>query len=109
MAVSIRLDPEDLLAETEYCLNSLFMYNGFSPSECLYGCNPSPVFHEESECLAQLGSDSTSFYEHAQVRAKAIALFHQALLHSGLARINTSRPRSDDQKHYKVGEWVDMA
>ena len=84
------------------------MYNGFSPYECLYGCNPSPVFHEDSECLAQLGSDSTSFYEHAQVRAKAIAHFHQALLHTGLARINTSRPRSDDQKHYKVGEWVDI-
>jgi hypothetical protein len=86
----------------------MLLYGGYSPYECLYGCNPSPIFSEESEFLAQLGSDSTMFYEHAQVRAKAIAHFQQALIHTGLARVNTSRPRADQQKAYKIGEWVDV-
>ena len=105
---AIRTEPLDIVAECEFALNTLLMYGGYSPYECLYGCNPNPIFHEESEHLGQLGSDSILFFEHAQVRARAIAHFHQALLHTGLARVNTSRPRADDQRTYKVGEWVDV-
>ena len=103
----IEVEPDDLVAEAEYCLNSHLLYGGYSPYECLYGCQPSPVFWDETEHLGQLGTDSVSFFEHAAVRAKAIAHFHQSLLATGLARVNTSRPRSDEQRTYKVGEWVD--
>ena len=104
---NISYEPEDLVAECEFCLNTLLMYSGYSPYECLYGCNPNPLFDEESEHLAQLGSDSIAFYEHAQVRAKAIAHFQQALLTAGLQRVKTGRPRADEQRTFRIGQWVD--
>ena len=104
----IAYEPEDLASEAEYCLNSLLNYGGYSPYECLHGCNPNPLFDDESEYQAQLGSDSIAFFEHAQIRAKAIAHFHQALLHSGLQRVKTARPRADEQRSFTIGQWVDV-
>ena len=40
---AIQVEPQDLAAECEFVLNSMLLYGGYSPYECLYGCNPSPV------------------------------------------------------------------
>ena len=104
---AIICDPEDYLAEAEYCLNTQLSYGGYSPYEVLHGVNPTPIFDDESEFQGQLGVDSIPFYEHQLVRAKAIAAFHSALLQNGLSRAMKARPRKEAQQLYKVGSWVD--
>ena len=77
-----------------FALNSQLYYGGFSPYEVLFGANPTPIWHDESEAIGQLGSEGTAFYEHQIIRARAIAMFHQSLLLSGLARLYHARPRT---------------
>lgn len=107
-AEAIVADPEDQIAESEFCLNSQLSYGGFSPYECLHGCQPHPIFDDESESLNQQGSICANFYEHQAVRAKAIAHFHQSLLACGLNRLQVSRPRKDQQQAFSIGQWVDI-
>ena len=104
----IKFDNEDVIAEIQFALNSQLFYSGFSPYEVLYGANPNPIWTDETESINQLGSEGVAFYEHQIVRAKAIAIFHQSLLISGLARVNHARPRTTEQQLFVPGQWVDV-
>ena len=74
----------------------------------LFGANPNPIWTDETESINQLGAEGVAFFEHQIIRAKAIAVFHQSLLLSGLARVNHSRPRTTDQQLFTPGQWVDI-
>ena len=69
---AISFENEDLVSETEYVLNTQLSYGGHCPYECLFGCLPNPLITDESEWLQQHGIDAGGFYEHSQVRARAI-------------------------------------
>ena len=60
----ITIDPHDLAAEGQICINTQLSYGGHSPYECLFGCQPTPLFDDEAEHINQLGSSSLAFYEH---------------------------------------------
>ena len=100
----ILAEDHDICAEVQIALNTQLSYGGHTPYECLYGCLPTPLFSDESEYVSQLSQEGSAFYEHTQVRAPAISVFQQALLQHGLARSLHSRPRSDIQRSYRIGE-----
>jgi hypothetical protein len=58
------VEPEDAIAELQHCCNTQLFYNGFSPYEVVFGCNPSPLLSDESEFVMEI----PLFYEHQLVR-----------------------------------------
>ena len=100
--------PEDIVAEIMFCVNSQLYYGGYSPYEVLFGCNPTPILNDETEWMGQLGAETTPFYEHQLIRARAIAVFQQSLIVTGLARVRTARPRTSEQHTFAVGSWIDI-
>jgi hypothetical protein len=101
-------EPEDSIAETQFALNSQMQYEGFSPHECLLGCNPHPLVDDESEFVSQHSDSSHGFYEHQIIRSRAIAVFHQAMLHQGMTKAVKGRTRTNQQALFKPGDWVDI-
>ena len=101
-------DAEDAAAECQYAVNSLMQYRGSSPYSCLFGQEPSPIFEEASDFLSSNVDDCLGFYEHHQVRAKAVQVFHEALLQQRLERALDARARTDYQGSYRIGQWVDI-
>jgi hypothetical protein len=102
------VDPADVVAEAEFCLNTQLQYNGFSPYHCLYGHNPVQLLNDETEHMGQLGSQLSPYFEHAAIRAHATAAFQQALVQQGLARVNKARYRPANQTSYRIGQWCDV-
>ena len=96
------VDPADVVAELQFCVNSQLFYQNFSPYEVLFGTNPSPLHSDESEFLV----DVPLFYEHQLIRAKAQAVFQQSLILAGVSRANNSRSRPS--VNFPVGSWVDV-
>jgi len=106
---TIRLDPADLAAECQYCLNSQLSHRGVSPYVCLFGIEPSPIFKDDaSEISSMVLSEGLPFYQHQQVRMRAVASFQGSLLQHRLARATVARPRSSQDEALKPNMLVDF-
>jgi hypothetical protein len=83
------VEPEDVFAELQHCINTQLVYSGFSPYEIVFGANPNPVLQDENEII----TDTPLFYEHQLVRMKALNVFQQSLIVAGMNRLSHTRPR----------------
>ena len=104
----IVLEPEDLAAECEYCMNTQLSYAGVTPYSCLYGVLPPNILDVELDTLASFQEDCLPFYQHQLIRCRSLQSFHQALLTQRLDKTihGQSRPNADFK--YKKGDWIDV-
>ena len=106
---TIHLEPADLAAECQFCLNSQLSYKGVSPYVCLFGVEPSPIFNEDaSEISSMVLSEGLPFYQHQQVRMRAIASFQGSLLQHRLHRATVARPRSAQDEALRPNMLIDF-
>jgi hypothetical protein len=104
---SIRLSADDLASELQYNLNCQMSYGGITAYSCLFGCNPREFWSDESDSISS-GDGRLLFYELMHVRQRSIAAFHLSLLRFRLERSLKSRPRTDLQQLYTIGQNVDI-
>ena len=57
-------EAEDAISECQFAVNSLMLYRGHSPYECLFGQQPTPLFEEDSDFVSANLDDVAGFYEH---------------------------------------------
>ena len=107
-AECIECDPIDATGECMFGINSLMQYRNSSPYECLFGANPNPIFEEETDFVSANIDDIAGFYEHHQIRTKAIQVFQETLLQQRLERVIDARPRTDLQQSFRIGQWIDI-
>ena len=104
----ISLEPEDIAAECQICLNTLLSTNGVSPYVCLYGTLPNDIRLDEDTTCSADQELLLPFFQHQLVRNRAIQSFQEALLQGRLQRAKLGRARTENNQAFQVGQLVDI-
>ena len=104
---SVTLEPADVAAECQLCINTLIAHNGTSSYLCLYGVLPNAIHHDEDISCTADQEMLLPFYQHQLVRARSIQTFQESLLHARIVRAKHGRTRTEVTQDYTIGQSVD--
>jgi len=89
----LKVEPDDILAECQFAMNTGFSLNGTTPYACLFGALPTALFDDDDEFITPHDGQNV-FYDHLLIRTKAISLFHQTMIAERLEKTMSARPRT---------------